>query len=48
MNEEIKRLRAMLEGKMPIEIGSLGSIGGSERIIYKTIGDDKENGNLLS
>lgn len=41
MSEEIKRLKAMLEGKIPVQMENLGSPGEpivTERIIYRTVG----------
>ena len=40
MSEEIKRLKAMLEGKIPIQMDYNGSNQPivTERIIYRTVG----------
>ena len=42
MTEEIKRLKAMLEGKMPIQIQPNGNFPVTERIVYKNA-DGSEN-----
>ena len=47
MSEEIKRLKMMLEGKVPIQM--VPSEGGSvkETVIYQQIGENKENNQIL-
>ena len=49
MSEEIKRLKMMLEGKMPVNLGQVSENSGGvqERIIYQTVGDNKENNEAL-
>lgn len=49
MSEEIKKLKAMLEGKMPIQLYAEPSGEGSvnERIVYRTVSENKENGDAL-
>lgn len=45
MSEEIKKLRAMLEGRMPVDMSSLVPAGGepivTQRIVYRTVGENK-------
>lgn len=41
MSEEIKRLKMMLEGKMPVDLAQISNHETSERIIYQTIGENK-------
>lgn len=41
MSEEIKRLKAMLEGKMPIQMDGSGEPIITERIVYRTVGEAK-------
>ena len=47
MSEEIKRLKMMLEGKMPVDLAQISNHETSERIIYQTIGENKENNEAL-
>jgi hypothetical protein len=49
MSEQIKMLKAMLEGRMPIQLDSLGESNPTvtERIVYRTVGENKENGDSL-
>lgn len=41
MSEEIKKLKLMLEGKMPMQMMPMDAGSTKETVIYQTVGENK-------